>query len=176
MPGSLSRAARAVLPAVWLLLAGGGWAEARVACPLPLSGGSPPVRTQHIFCGEINRRGQAVGFHSRPGGRNPDTVEATLETRPDPRRPGIYTLTRFRITEGHRSAVKTLSTMFPDHCDADQVIAAIQHAYNTGQRTEESFRGSSGPTCTDARGQPFRIRGFTGNAGGRVTIITAYPD
>ncbi len=150
------------------------WAQ--VACPQPWSSGSPAVKAQHIFCGEINGKGRAVGFHSRPGGRNPATVANTEESRPDPRHPGLYTISRFHITEHGRTEVKTLSTMFPDRCDKDAVIAAIQHAFAHGTRTGDGFSGPSGPTCTDHRGQGFRIQGYTGSRGGRTVIMTAYPN
>ena len=155
-------------------------ARAQVPCPQPWSSGSPAVKAQHIFCGEINGKGRAVGFHSRPGGRNPETVALTEDVRLDPRHPGVYTISRFHITEHGRTEVKTLSTMFPDRCDTDAVIAAIQHAYAHGTRTADGFSGPSGPTCTDNRGQGFRIQGFTGthggNKGGRTVIMTAYPN
>ncbi len=164
------------LLATLLVVVAAGSARAQIACPQPWSSGSPAVKAQHIFCGEINGKGRAVGFHSRPGGRNPETVADTEERRPDPRRPGIYTISRFHITEHGRTEIKTLSTMFPDRCDKDAVIAAIQHAYAHGNRTEDGFSGPSGPSCMDDRGQGFRIRGFTGRQGGKVVIVTAYPD
>jgi hypothetical protein len=175
---------------VWVLVpflfgAIAGSARAQVACPQPWSSGSPAVKAQHIFCGEINAKGRAVGFHSRPDGRDPATVAYTGDTRPDPRHPGIYAINRFLITENGRTEVKTLSTMFPDRCDKAAVIAAIQHAYAHGTRTGDGFTGPSGPTCTDDRGQTFRIQGFTGtqggsqgggSQGGRTVIMTAYPN
>jgi len=158
------------------LLSGPAWGA--VSCPQPLAEGTPPVRAQHIFCGEINNAGKAVGFHSRPGGTNPASVSDTDETRPDPRRPGIYSISLFRITEGGRSGIKTLSTMFPDKCSQADVLAAIRHAYETGEKGGDgSFRGLSGPRCTDGAGKPFRILGFTATGrGGRVVISTAYPN
>lgn len=163
--------------ALALLLLAAAPAHAAVSCPQPLAEGSPPIRAQHIFCGEINGSGKAVGFHSRPGGKNPATVADTEETRPDPRRPGIYTISLFRITEGGRSETKTLSTMFPDKCSQADVLAAIRNAYQTGDKGDGSFRGMSGQSCTDGNGKPFRIQGFTSmGRGGRVVISTAYPN
>lgn len=163
----------------WLMAAGLalGWASPALArCPAPLSAGTPPVKGQHVFCGEVRRDGKATGFHSRPGGVNPASVSGTDDVRPDPRRPGIYTLFRFRISEHGQTAVKTISTMFPDHCDEAGVIAAIQNAYRTGTREDRSFSGLSGPSCEDGNGNPFRIQGFTGTYNGRMVIITAYPN
>lgn len=153
-----------------------GWSGAALArCPMPMETGTPPVRGEHIFCGEVRHDGRAVGFHSRPGGRNPPSVSETTEKRADPRRPGLYTLFRFRITEDGWSGIKSVSTMFPDHCDAYEVVAAIQHAYRTGTKQDGGFSGLSGPSCTDSSGKAFRIEGFTAMQGGRVVIVTAYP-
>lgn len=159
-----------------LPLDAGGASPAAARCPAGLSTGTPPVAAQHIFCGEVRRDGRAVGFHSRPGGVNPATVSGTTTVRPDPRRPGIYNLSRFRITEQGRSGIKSLSTMFPDHCDAPAVVAAIQHAWRTGTKQDRSFSGLSGSFCADGSGKPFRIQGFTGTEGGRIIIVTAYPN
>jgi len=159
------------------LCLGLGWASPALArCPAPASAGVPAVNTAHIFCGEVRRDGRVVGFHSRPGGVNPATVSETDEIRRDRRVPGVYTLHRFRIAEHGRSGMKGMSTMFPDHCDADAVIAAIQHAYRTGTQEDRSFSGQSGPTCMDTAGKPFRIQGFTAMQGGRVVVTTAYPN
>jgi hypothetical protein len=162
--------------AVTLCLGLGWTTPSQARCPAGLSDGTPPVNAQHIFCGEVRRDGRAVGFHSRPAGLNPPTVTRTEQVRPDPRRPGVYTLMRFRITEHGRSGEKGLSTMFPDHCDTADVIAAIQHAFRTGIREEQSFSGASGPSCMDSAGKPFRIQGFTRRQDGRVVIVTAYPN
>lgn len=154
-----------------------GWVSPALArCPAPAAAGAPAVNTTHIFCGEVRGDGRVVGFHSRPGGINPPTVSETDEMRRDRRVPGVYTLHRFRITEHGRSGIKGMSTLFPDHCDADAVIAAIQHAYRTGTREDRSFTGQSGPSCMDTAGKQFRIQGFTATQGGRVVVTTAYPN
>ena len=52
------------------------------------SDGDPPVNLVHIFCGQINKYGQATGFHSHPNGKNPksaaafDPVKASLSPNP----------------------------------------------------------------------------------------------
>ena len=144
-------------------------------CREGLSGGSPAVELHHVFCGEINRRGQAVGFHSRPGGVNPPTVSDTGEPRPVRGHPGLYNLFRFQITQDGRTETKTISTLYPDACSAEDVIAAIQHAYNTSRGDGQQFRGMSGPRCTDENGRPFPITGFTDRRGG-LHSRTGYPD
>ncbi len=165
-----------LLAAVALCAAAALPARAQISCPQGMSAGSPPVRGQHIFCGEINRSGKAVGFHSRPGGKNPDSVGNTRDVQPDRRRPGLYTLRRFDITQHGQTRQKTISTMYPDKCSEADVIAAIQHAYNTGTRESGSFTGQSGDRCTDDSGRPFRIQGFTGTMNGQTVIITGYPN
>lgn len=170
------------LAAFWLVGAilavpAGARAEDRSqsACREGPSSGTPRVETRHIFCGEINRRGLAVGFHSRPRGRNPPTVSGTGAPRSVAGHPGLYNLIRFQISEGGQTGTKGISTMYPDKCSAADVVAAIQHAYNNGQHNEERFTGPSGPSCTDADGRPFPIAGFTGRRGG-LHIRTGYPD
>ena len=144
-------------------------------CRDGLSGGSPRVELRHIFCGEINRRGEAVGFHSRPGGINPPTVSGTGEPRPVRGYPGLYNLFRFQITQDGQTQTKGISTLYPDKCSADDVIAAIQYAYNHGQHSGPKYTGPSGPGCTTDDGKPFPITGYTsGQDGGRIR--TGYPD
>ena len=63
--------------------------EPGTAAPQPSAQGAPPpaaavslgeewsdtdpaINLEHIFHGEINRRGKPVGFHSRPGGEDPE--------------------------------------------------------------------------------------------------------
>ena len=157
------------------LAAPAGTAKARDACPHGLSAGSPPVETRHIFCGEINRRGLAVGFHSRPGGVNPPTVSGTGTPRPVRGYPGLYNLTRFQITEDGRTETKGISTFYPDKCSAEDVIAAIQHAYHDDNHGGQQFHGMSGPRCTDDAGKSFPITGFIEHRGG-MRIRTGYPN
>ncbi|MSP03414.1 MAG: hypothetical protein EXR07_20590 [Acetobacteraceae bacterium] len=148
---------------------------ARDSCRDGLSAGSPRVELRHVFCGEINRRGQAVGFHSRPGGVNPPTVRDTGTPRPVPGYPGLYNLTQFQIAQDGQTGIKGISTFFPDKCSAGDVVAAIQFAFSNGHRKEEQFRGMSGPGCTTADGRQFPITGFTGGREGSH-VRTGYPD
>ena len=46
----------------------------------------PQVNQAHVFCGEFSNI-RPKGFHSRPGGRNPNTV-ANLQITQYPSRPG----------------------------------------------------------------------------------------
>ncbi|TVU51893.1 MAG: hypothetical protein EA414_20405 [Arthrospira sp. PLM2.Bin9] len=82
------------------------------------------VNHTHIFCGELNQRGRLVGFHSRPGGRNPATVGGFNITQA-PNSQGIYA---GEWTYQGSSQQRKFSTMFPDRCSATQVINSIGHA------------------------------------------------
>jgi hypothetical protein len=147
------------------------------ACPIEgFAAGDPPVDATHIFCGDINDRGRAVGFHARPDGDTPDTVSGIETLSPERGRPGIYTLRDFTITVDGVAADKPLSTMFPDSCSREEVLAAIRHAFHNATSVEGNrFDGPSGTRCTDDRGDPFPIRGYTSNRGG-FHIRTAYPN
>ncbi len=148
-------------------------ASAQIVCPQANSAGPPVVKSQHIFCGEINGQGRATGFHSRPDGHNPATVTGT--GAPQPVGPaGIYNLFNFDITQGGVTAVKAISTMFPDACSQADVLAAIRNALANGVVAGLQFTGPSGATCQ--AGVPlasFNIKGFLDGAG---RIVTAYPD
>ena len=120
---------------------------------------SPPVNLTHIFEGEINRRGKPVGFHSRPGGRDPaDARVVRIVDRPN--RAGVYTA-EVEIRSGSRWLSKR-STFYPDRMDRAAVVQAVLHAFANGGGGEK-FRGPSG------RG--FTIEGYFQN--GRIN--TAYP-
>lgn len=122
---------------------------------------SPPINVTHIFDGEINSRGKPVGFHSRPGGRDPQGARlARVVDRPN--RAGVYTA-EVEIRSGSDWLAKR-STLYPDRLNRDAVIQAVLHAF-AGRTTggAEKFRGPSG--------QGFTIEGYYQN--GRIN--TAYP-
>ncbi|MFY9825250.1 MAG: EndoU domain-containing protein [Thermoanaerobaculia bacterium] len=122
---------------------------------------SPPINVTHIFEGGVNSRGKAVGFHSRPGGRDPQGARlARVVDRPN--RAGVYTA-EVEIRSGSDWLAKR-STLYPDRLSRDEVIQAVLHAF-AGRTTggAEKFRGPSG--------QGFTIEGYYQN--GRIN--TAYP-
>ncbi len=82
------------------------------------------INHTHIFCGELNRRGRLVGFHSRPQGENPSTVLDFNITQPANRQ-GIYA---GRWTYSGTTRDNKFSTLFPDHCSEQQVIHSIAYA------------------------------------------------
>lgn len=127
-----------------------------------LSDTRPPVNLTHIFEGEINRKGRPVGFHARPGGRNP--AGARLVRIVDrPNRQGVYTAeVEIRTHDGRW--LQKRSTFYPDRMSREEVVTAILNAYR--RRTTggaEKFRGPSG--------LGFTIEGWHQN--GRIN--TAYP-
>jgi hypothetical protein len=123
----------------------------------------PPVNMTHIFEGQINKRGKPVGFHARPGGRNPANARV-VRIESGPNRAGVYTAeVEIRDGDGGRWLEKG-STLYPDAMSRQEVLQAILHAFR--ERTTgsgEKFRGPSG------RG--FTIEGYFQN--GRIN--TAHP-
>jgi hypothetical protein len=122
----------------------------------------PPINLSHVFEGEINRRGRPVGFHARPGGRDPRNarVARVLE---GPNRLGVY-VAAVEIRGHHGDWLDKRSTFYPDRMSRQQVAAAILNAWR--RRTTagaEKFRGPSG--------LGFTIEGWYQN--GRIN--TAYP-
>lgn len=127
-----------------------------------LSDSSPPINLTHIFEGEINRKGRPVGFHARPGGRNPPGARL-VRVLDRANRQGVYTAEVEIRTQDGRWLQKR-STFYPDRMSRDEVVAAILNAYRrrtTGR--SEQFRGPSG--------HGFTIEGWYQN--GRIN--TAYP-
>lgn len=174
-----SLVARSLMVSLCFLVAGPTIAAAKVDCPLRYnSGGRPLVHENHIFCGDVSVEYNAGGFHSRPNGENPKTIRDTDDRRTTTEMPaGIYVLHDFTIDgrEG-RTAVKHKSTMFPDHCKMEDVIAAIQHAAR-GHRPNEVFDASSGESCQAGDPlAPFQIHVTLGDDGQVVSAYPAYDD
>lgn len=130
---------------------------------------SEPVRAsvrvdeRHIFDGEINRRGEPVGFHARPGGREPaDARVAAVRTGPNGL--GVYVASvEIRDPRSGQWHEKR-SSFFPDHLSREEVLAVIHHAWTNRERGDsEKWRGPSG--------LGFTVEGWAG----RGEIHTAYP-
>jgi Bacterial EndoU nuclease len=83
----------------------------------------PQVNQAHIFCGEW-RQNAPGGFHSRPGGLDPEPVTRFTITQPANAK-GIYGGS-WSYT-GHPRSSK-FSTMFPDTCSMSQVLNSIVYA------------------------------------------------
>lgn len=82
---------------------------------------------EHILEGEINRKGQAVGFHfDRLPTKKGEIVEGT-ET--DPNEFGVYEA-KVIISDVEKTSNGGKSTFFPNDWDTQQVIDGINEAYD----------------------------------------------
>jgi hypothetical protein len=125
----------------------------------------PPINLLHIDYGEINRHGEAVGYHHRPNGVDPPGARVERLVQP-PDVSGVYgarVALRDPMT-GVWIDKKAPSTFFPDAMTDDEVIDAVLVAFQAGRRRGDGqFIGASG------RG--FAIEGWYQN--GRINA--AYP-
>lgn len=122
----------------------------------------PNINQWHIFEGEINRSGKPVGFHSRPGGRDPANARL-VSIRDKPNGAGVYTAS-IEIRDGSQWKQK-FSSFFPDSLSHDAVLDAVLHAYSHSDNpAAQPFEGPSG--------LGFSIQGYTSSRGG---INTAFP-
>ena len=125
----------------------------------------PPINLAHIDQGEINRHGEAVGYHHRSNGVDPPGARVEWIVQP-PDGSGVY---RARVAvrdpmTGVWIDKKAPSTFFPDAMSDDEVIKAVLAAFQAGRkRSDGQFIGASG------RG--FAIEGWYQN--GRINA--AYP-
>ena len=122
---------------------------------------SPEINLHHIFEGEINRRNKPVGYHSRPGGVDPDGAKL-VRIRDKPNSVGVYTAT-IAVRDGNQWKEK-FSSFFPDSMSADDVTEAVLSAWKNSSKDGAKWQGPSG--------LGFDIQGFTTNRGG---INTAFP-
>jgi hypothetical protein len=125
----------------------------------------PPINLVHIDCGEINRHGEAVGYHHRLNGVDPLGARVERIVQP-PDANGVYRA-RFALRNpatGDWIDKKAPSTFFPDAMSDDEVIEAVLAAFETGRRHSDGhFIGASG------RG--FAVEGWYQN--GRINAV--YP-
>ena len=142
---------------------------ARDAAALTLAGKwtttDPPINLMHIDFGEINSNGEAVGYHHRANGADPDGARVVQIVQP-PDANGIY---RARVVLRHPAtgvwiSKKAPSTFYPDVMSDPEVVEAVLAAFHNGHlRNDGEFVGASG------RG--FVIAGWYQN--GRINA--AYP-
>lgn len=125
----------------------------------------PPINLAHIDFGVINRHGEAVGYHHRPSGVDPDGTRVLQIVQP-PDANGVYRA-QVSIRDPETGAwirKKAPSTFFPDAMSDADVVNAILLAFRSGQRRYDGqFVGPSG------RG--FMIEGWLQNS----RINAAYP-
>lgn len=123
---------------------------------------TPQINLWHVFEGEINRKGKPTGFHSRPGGQDPENARITsIKDRPN--RAGVYTA-NIEVRDGGQWKSK-FSSFFPDSLSEQEVIDVIVHAYNNSKNPRK--QPWSGPS-----GLGFQVQGYTTSRGG---INTAFP-
>lgn len=125
---------------------------------------NPDINQWHIFDGEINRSGKPVGFHSRPGGKDPENARVR-SIRDSPNKSGVYTAS-IEIRDGNQWKEKS-SSFFPDSMSRDDVLMAVLNAYeNSKDPKAQPFEGPSG--------LGFSIQGYTSNKGGINTASPIY--
>ena len=120
---------------------------------------------KHILEGEINKRGKAVGFHYEGF---PTAKGKIIEgTKSVPDELGIYT-GKVEISSIVKTANGGKSTFFPESWTAQDVVDAINEAYNNKQfiqGTRNTYRGKT------ASG--FKIEMYIDND--TKKIISAFP-
>ena len=125
----------------------------------------PPINFRHIELGEINRHGEAVGFHHRPNGADPEGARVLRIVQASDAN-GIY---RARVeirnaATGAWVAKRAPSTFFPDDMSDQDVVAVILAVFRSAHpRRDGRFVGDTG------RG--FAVEGWYQN--GRINA--AYP-
>lgn len=123
---------------------------------------NPAINLHHVFEGEINRKGKPVGYHSRPGGNDPDTARI-VRIKDKPNRAGVYTA-NIEIRDGNQWKGK-FSSFFPDNLSQQQVTDLILKAYrNSKDKNKQPWQGASG--------LGFDVQGYTMSRG---DINTAFP-
>ncbi len=148
-----------VLATVFLLLPG----SAPAAQKSQWSKTTPQINLTHIFHGEINHRGKAVGFHSRPGGLNPKKAKV-LKILAGPNEKGVYTA-QAALRNSNGEWLNKFSSFFPDSMDKQDIITAILHAWKHRQTNQsQPWQGPSG--------HGFLIQGYINKRG---NINTAFP-
>jgi hypothetical protein len=115
----------------------------------------PQVNQVHVFCGEWKQNAPG-GFHSRPGGLDPDSVTRFTISQPANAK-GIYGGS-WSYT-GHPRSSK-FSTMFPDACSMPQVLNSIAYAATHPTRCPANAPhwavcGPNRPTSTAQGTSPF---------------------
>lgn len=127
---------------------------------------SVKINEKHIFEGEINRRGLAVGYHHRANGR--DVRNARLVRMVSAANAqGVYVAkVEIRNSNGQWVSKSANSSFFPDRWSRSQVISEIRGAFaNSANPAAEPWQGTS-PSGV-------RISGYYNR--NTNTINTAYP-
>ena len=105
----------------------------------------PPINLLHIEEGEINRRGEAVGYHHRPNGADPPGARVLLIVQP-PDASGVYRaiVALQEPATGTWLRKKAPSTFYPDAMSTGEVVEAILEAFHHAEPGGGQFLGPSG--------------------------------
>lgn len=131
----------------------------------PVSAGLK-INQVHIFQGEINRKGLAVGYHHRPNGQDSNNARLVKITGL-PNNQGVY-VGRVEIrnpANGQWVSKDSSSSFFPDRFSQAQVLNEIQGAFASANKSQERWQATS-PSG-------LKIEGFYSKK--TNTITTAYP-
>lgn len=86
-----------------------------------------PNALEHILEGELNRKGQAVGFHyDRLPTKKGEIISGT---KTDPDEHGVYEA-KVIVEDVEKTSNQGKSTFFPDEWDTQDVVDAINEAYD----------------------------------------------
>lgn len=124
------------------------------------------INKTHIFLGEINRRGLAVGYHHRLNGKDASNARMIRITAL-PNQQGVY-IGRVEIrnpANGQWVSKVSSSSFFPDRWSQAQVLSEIKSAFNSADKSREPWQGIST--------SGLRIEGYYNKV--TNTITTAYP-
>ncbi len=131
------------------------------------------INQQHLFCGDINRKGKLVGFHAMPENK-PPTHHRSSHIADSANTAGIYTLRDIRLTFDNKPYQKNFSSMFPAHCSRLQInrsiIYSIQNSH--GECTSPSW-ASCGPNAPKNAHQQANNPFCSGNDGRSYPIASA---
>ena len=98
------------------------------------SDGNPPVNMVHIFCGQIIN-GKATGFHSHPGGTNPECAKAEDQDKAPLNDKDYEAYNNITVwNEKQNEWVKKgprPTTFWPTSMSVPDVVTTIQNLYNS---------------------------------------------
>ena len=119
-----------------------------------------PKAIEHIFEGEINKRGDVVGGHYEPTMINNENVKITKKGKPNEN--GVYSI-NFEINSTKK---KGGSTVFPEDWTSQQVVDNINIAY------ENKVQIGDKPNKYEGSVNGIKIQMYVDNDG---KIMTAFP-
>lgn len=134
------------------------------------SNGNPKVNLHHVFCGEINRKGSAVGYHANPKGQKPNTYVSHRGGQ-SANSAGIYQWRNIELMIKGKTVQKPVSSMFPNKCSQNQIVKSIQYA---ATHVVKNCSNPSWAKCGPSAPSSGNRNGYCiGNNGRAFTIATA---